>query len=261
MKSNRTRRPLLSAALAACSVAAACSPSELKEPPPQGPSAYRAQVLADLPAAYWRLDEPAGTVMFDQMPNNNRGKIMKGVTLAYAAGATADGDSAMAFDGLDGQIEVPNSASLQIRGGSVTLEAWIRPLALQTGQVMIMAKGTAGVQTEYALALMDGVPAYQAIAEIYVAKAPPLTAGMWSYVVATVAANKELRLYVNGQEAGIFPITTNHAVTTSTQPLVLGNEAASMARFAGVLDEMAIYPAALTAEQVARHFSSAKQSR
>ena len=73
--------------------------------PGQPPSAYRQQILADRPAAYWRLDEKAGTTAFDQAPAT-RSEIR---TLDAGAGATSgDGDAAMFFNGSIGEVVVPS---------------------------------------------------------------------------------------------------------------------------------------------------------
>jgi len=235
----------------------ACS-RELPGPPAQGTSAYRDQVLADQPSGYWRLDEPSGTVAFDQTMNNNRGAISKGVSPGFS-GATGDTDTSMLFDGTHGEIEVPTSTNLQM-SGSVTVEAWIKPTSNQSGQVTILGKGRAGVQTDYGLVLVDGVPGYQSVSELYVATAPPVKPGVWTHLAVTVSKNVLVSFYVNGQDAGSFPSNTGHAVSWSMQPVMIANEAALANRFEGGIDEAAIYPFPLTAEQLAKHFALAQQA-
>jgi hypothetical protein len=239
----------------------ACS-EKPPQPPVQGPSPYRLQVLADKPAGYWRLDEESGAVAFDQTTNANQGAIRSGVTQKYAGATAGDGDTAMFFDGVSGQVAVPSSPSLQMPFGTVTLEAWVKPAGLQRGAIFLLGKGTAGVQTEYGFMLMDGVPAYQSVVERYVASAPPLQPGSWTHLAVTIANNEAGTFYVNGKEAGTFSAKTGHIVTSSTQPVMIGNEAAASMRFVGAIDEPAIYPSVLTAEQLALHVTlAAKASR
>ena len=231
----------------------ACS-EKPAQPPPQGTSAYRQQVLADKPAGYWRLDEASGTVAFDQTANANHGTIVQsGVTVKYAGATTGDGDTGMFFDGLSGQIAVRNSPSLQMRIGAATLEAWVKPVGIQPGTIFIIGKGTAGVHTEYGLVLANGIPGYQSVVELYLSTAPPIATGVWTHLAVTIALNYVGRFYINGKEGGTFPATSGHAITSSTQPVMIANEAGAATRFLGAIDEPAIYSHALTAEELARH--------
>lgn len=226
--------------------------SERQQGSPGAASPYSMQIVADKPVGYWRLNETSGTKIFDQTANGNHGAIGRGVTVGQGGAPTGNGDAAMLFDGTSGQIQIPNAPSLEMAAGAVTIEAWIKPQGLQEGTIFILAKGTAGVQTEYALALANGVPAYQSVAELYVAKTSPLEVGVWTHVAVTVSNNSAITFFVNGKEAGTFSAATNHVVSRSTQPVVMANEAGLETRFFGALDEVALYPSALTAEQVAR---------
>lgn len=255
---NRHER-IAVAVLLACLAVGACGSKEKAPPgpPPQGPSAYRQAVLADMPVGYWRLDETGGPKAFDQSSGANHGTIEGAVTLQHPGATPGDGDKAILFDGK-GRIVVPNGPSLQIGSGALTLEAWVKTRNIQRGQAMIVCKGTAGVQTEYCLVLMDGVPAYQSVVEQYVAKSDPLPTGVWTHLAVAIADNAKGTFYVNGAEAGGFSATTKHVVTSSTHPVVIGTEAGVKARsFTGAIDEPAIYDHTLTAEQVSKHVAAA----
>jgi hypothetical protein len=244
----------------ACLMAAACSKTPPPPgPPPQGPSAYRQAVLSDKPVAYWRLDESAGTKAFDQSSATNHGTFEGAVRLQEPGATSGDGDKAILLD-TQARVVIPNSPSLQIRSGALTLEAWVKRQTNQLGQTVILCKGTAGVQTEYCLVLMDGVPAYQSVVEQYVASGDALPTNVWTHIAVAIADNAKGTFYINGAEAGTFSSTTRHIVTSSTQPIVIGNEAGVKARsFAGAIDEPAIYDYTLTGEQIAKHFAAATQ--
>jgi hypothetical protein len=228
------------------------------QPPKQAPSSYRDQILADHPAGYWRLDELSGTVAFSAT-NAPHGTISNGVTLGYS-GATADGDTAMFFDGRSGQVVVPSAPSLEMKKGSVTLEVWVKYIGEQRGQVTLLGKGAAGVQTEYALVLVAGVPGYQSVVERYLSAAPALKPGVWTHLAVTVADNAVGTFYMNGSNVGTFSEKTGHIVTSSTNPATVANLARASEFFVGGIDEPAIYSYPLTADQLARHFKLASEA-
>jgi hypothetical protein len=116
------------------------------------------------------------------------------------------------------------------------------------------------VWTEYGLVLINGIPAYQSIAESYPApNGNVLTVGVWTHLAVTVASNRVITFYVNGTKTGTVSAATGRVVTASTQPFTIGNEAASATSFRGAIDEPALYDHALTPEQLARHVATATQ--
>jgi hypothetical protein len=245
------RRWRTSTFLALSLTMAACS-----GPRQEPSSAYRKQVLEDSPVAYWRLDETFGTSVFDQTQNNNNGTIEGAVSLQQTGATASDGNAASLFK-KTGQVVVPNNDLLQMKERSVTLEAWIKPTSIQRGEVWILCKGKAGEQTEYGMVLMDGILAYQSIADLYTSKSDVLPQGTWSHVAVTIDRNTTGIFYVNGVEAGTFAPTGNRAITIANQPVMIGNQAGLQATFLGTIDEPAIYPQPLTGEQLLRHVTLA----
>ena len=246
--------------VALCLSMGACGtpPGRSSGPPVQGPSAYREAVLADRPVGYWRLDETDGARAYDQSDAGNHAAIEAVVGLKQMGATTGDGNAAMQFNG-QGRIFVSDSASLQMKS-AITLEAWVKPMTIQRGQTFVVCKGRAGVQTEYCLALMDGIPAYQSVVEQYMATSGALPTGVWTHIAVTIVDNAAGTFYVNGVAAGTFAETTNHIITTSTHPVVVGAEAdATGGWFMGMIDEVAVYDHPLTAERLARHVAAAAE--
>src|SRR6185295_7183135 len=80
-----------------------------------------------------------------------------------------------------------------------------------------------------------------------------ITANSWQHVVLTrTAATKTIRLYVNGALRGTRTYTT--VVASSTRPISIGRSDAANKYVNGRLDEVALYPAALSAAQAAAHY-------
>ncbi len=93
------------------------------------PSAYQAAVVADGPAAYWRLGETTGTTASDVQAANN-GTYTNGPTLAAASLLGQDAaNTAAQFDGSNDYVSVANSSSLS-PASTVSVEAWIKPQAI-----------------------------------------------------------------------------------------------------------------------------------
>ncbi|WP_051367106.1 LamG-like jellyroll fold domain-containing protein [Hamadaea tsunoensis] len=118
--------------------------------PPAG-SAYDTAVLADSPAAYWRLGD-GGTVVADATGHGHTGTY----TGSPTATTLPNGDPATKFNGSTQYATIADGDYLSIPGtGQITVEAWLRPDVLQfshqesTGYVHWMGKGTTG-QHEYA---------------------------------------------------------------------------------------------------------------
>jgi hypothetical protein len=237
-------------------IAAACGRN--LQPRPTEP--YRVQVLADGAVGYWPLDKLAASSVPDQSSFANHGTIAGDAAVLRTSEAANEGQAGMVFRGT-GQVTIPDAASLQMKGGSLTLEIWVKPVSIQRGEVYLLGKGTAGVQTEYALVLMDGVPAYQSVIELYRSNASALKAGVWTHLAVAIAANAAGTFWVNGVQAGTFADGRGNVVTSSTQPVMIGNEAGLKANFLGTLMGPAIYAHALTTEQVARHVTLATDAQ
>ena len=88
-------------------------------------AAYRNQVLADEPLAYWRLGEPSGTSAADASGNGNTGTYGGSPTLGATGALAGDTDTATSFDGVNDNVSVPNNASLNLNG-SFSIEFWAK---------------------------------------------------------------------------------------------------------------------------------------
>ncbi len=78
------------------------------------------------PVGAYSFDEGRGTSVADDSGNGNVGRI---IGAAWARGRYGN---ALRFDGADDMVRVPPSTSLDV-GSGLTLSAWIRPAASQSG--------------------------------------------------------------------------------------------------------------------------------
>jgi uncharacterized protein YceK len=104
-----------------------CGTTASAPAPTTAPKSYSALVLADAPAAYWRMDETTGTAMADSTKNGNNGHYDGIVMLGQPGPLAADGSTAVGLDGATGSMTVPSSTTLQMNW--VTIELWINQRA------------------------------------------------------------------------------------------------------------------------------------
>jgi hypothetical protein len=222
-------------------------------------SSYRALVLADSPAAFWRLDDKACGPE-DASGNGNTGAYAGGPGLGAPA-LIADPDTSVHFDGSDDEINFPDSASLSPTK-AISLEAWVRPdvVPTATGSALqlISMWNTAllflqgGASPKFVFALYDTANSSYAPALV---GTKTVEANTVYDVVGTYDGSK-MRLYVNGSLEATF---ARHGLVNNSS---FGGVIAAKGwgtlpspRFQGRLDEIAIYKTALTPTQVQAHYN------
>lgn len=200
--------------------------------------------------AYWRLGEPSGTTAADSF-GSNTGTHFGGVTPGAAGLLTNDADLAASFDGTNDYVNVPDSAALSPTT-AISVEAWIKPNALDNRRIASKdfilrinpaAEGNAlaflvNIGGSYEPRVSSGV--VPALGSVY-------------HVVGTydsAGGANNLKIYVNGDLRASQ--TRTGTVVDGTGALTIGGTN----YFNGVIDEVAVYNAALSATQVREHYSS-----
>ena len=190
--------------------------------------------------AFWRFDEGSGTTVRDSSGMNNSGTAQNG--MAWTSGKVG---SAGAFDGVDDQVRIADSASVRITGTGLTIAAWVRPTASNGYRVIVHKEG------QYSFALSNGQLTYaDSIAWSYatIGAYGSVPLNTWSYVAVTFDGIV-LRFYVSGAEVGNTPHTGS--VSANTNPVCLASYNCAALRFAGALDDVSLYSRALTPAELA----------
>ncbi len=198
---------------------------------------------AGLVAAYG-FDEGAGSVASDASGRGNDGLVQgpQWVSAGRHGGA-------LSFDGDGDWVSVPDAASLDLTSG-MTLEAWVRPSALDTVWRTVLFKERVGNLSYGLYANRDtGVPD----AQVFVGNAREADAagglriGEWAHLAATFDGSL-LRLYVDGRQAA--QLTVPGPIETSDGALRIGGNSVWREWFAGVIDDVRIYNRPLTATDI-----------
>ncbi len=221
---------------------------------------YRNAVNSDAPAGYWRLGEKSGTTVFDASGAGNTGNYVNSVALNEPGSSPSEVDPAANFS--SGIASIPNSASLNPTS-AITVEAWIKPLAVTNIDKWAVAKVNSSLSIfDYAIYLSTASGSARTV-RFYLSTSGATNAslnaslafgdGQWTYVVGTWDG-ATMRLYINGSQVASTALTgTLHTDPTA---LVVGG-LSSASPFPGLLDETAVYPTALSAARVQAHYSAA----
>ena len=199
------------------------------------------ELVADHPAGYWRLGDPAGsTLAQDASGNALTGSYESGVALGQSGAIS--GDSAAAFSGA--ALVIPAAPTLDLRG-ALSVEAWVRPSAAnQNGGIFEKTVGGAA-NTQFSLFLEGGLVQLRgkvaASGALVTLSGPALALNSWTHLVGTFDGTT-LRLYVNGTS-------------------FIGRLGSGWYPFQGTLDELAVFPTALSAERVRTHYLGGAQLR
>lgn len=231
------------------------------EPPAAlaAPSEYAAQVLADEPVGYWRLGEPSGSAAQDASGLGNHGTYTGDVMPGHPGALAGDPDTAADFMG--GYVSVPDSDSLS-PSGQFTLEAWVN-IDDVCSQHSLVEKYDTPAFNGYLLRVVPGgqLSAFTLGGDGQAAAVTGETVVMpdeWHHVVA-VYDGTSLSVYLDGELDGSVATTVNPLDGAADLKLgARGDDAGT--RLRGVLDEVAVYDHALTAEQIQQHNSLGRQA-
>ena len=218
------------------------------------PGGYPAVVQSHTPIGYWRLNETSGTTAADSSGNGRSGTYTGGYTLAQTTALVGDEGTAVTLNGTSGYVNIPSSTAFDV-STTFTLEAWIKPTAVAIAQGVVNRQGWYCLRIGSPSAGAYSVRDRNAQGPDFVG--PPLTAGVWYHVVFAKPDNTlaNSRLYVNGVAYAPSAVTGGWAPLTGAFALQIGVVDAGEF-YGGVVDEVAIYNYALTAQQVADHYAA-----
>jgi PKD repeat protein len=219
------------------------------------PSAYTQAVLNSGAEHFWRFGETSGRV-YDYAGTADLA-VGTGVARGTAGAITGDADTATTFNGSgEGRASTQTAAP----GPNVfSLETWFRTSSTSGGKLVGYGNQSSGNSSNYDRHLyMDESGRLRfgvwTGAMTTVQSAAGLNDGLWHHVVGSLNA-QGLALYVDGR------LVDSRSDVTAGQPYDgywrIGGDStwAGANYFSGVLDDVAIYPAALTPGTVAEHYT------
>lgn len=214
---------------------------------------YESNVLNDSPLAYYRFGDASGSMTAADIGGRGyTGNLYGGVTPGVSGALAASTDTAMQFDGSTGYVQLPggvNSANWQ----AITLEAWIKPTNASFSGFATIAGNDNPVSTNNGVlfGLTNSiVTLYVGMGTAYYAASASisLVSGTWYHLVAKYNGSN-LVLCINGAQVKVQSGASG-LIATASGPITIGNA------FPGVIDEPAIYPAALATPRIAAHYAA-----
>ena len=197
--------------------------------------------------AAWLFEEGAGTVAEDSSGNGNDGVIEGGPS--WVSGKFGQ---ALDFDGVDDQIIVPDSPSLELE--YLTMAAWVNLRNYLDDQRIIsqevdgapystyslMISGDTDTKLEFRISLDNDRKRIPSIADV------PLN--QWTHVAATYDGANAV-VYINGEVDTIVP--QSGTLLSNDNPVYIGGSQFWVPRFPdGLMDDAALFNVALTQDDI-----------
>jgi PKD repeat protein len=214
------------------------------------PSTYAKSVLSQGALDYWRLDEPSGTAVYDWAGYSDQ-VAGTGVTRG-TPGATGDNDAASTFSGDSTGLSATQSA---IDGPQTfSVEAWFKTTSTSGGKIVGFGNANTGTSTSYDRHLymepngtLDfGV--YNGNTSI-LSSPTPLNDGTWHQAIGTLSPSG-MQLYIDGVRVATRTDATSAQVYQGYWRIGGDSTWNGAQYFGGSIDDVSVYPSALTAQQV-----------
>jgi MYXO-CTERM domain-containing protein len=200
------------------------------------------------PVMYWKLDEASGAAATpaDDAVGTNDG--------THAGTPTPSTDrptlsftnlQSLSFDGVDDQVTRASVTGIAAGATAHTIAMWIKVTALPANRAWIAQLGNEGTGSHHWLLKADGTSQIGMWGGTQ--QFPPLPAdAAWRHVASTYNGTN-LSVYVNGTEVGT---ATAAAFNLQGVPFSIAQVHNGENFFNGLIDDVRIYPRALTATEV-----------
>jgi glucose/arabinose dehydrogenase len=218
---------------------------------------YASAVGADAPFVYWRLGETAGTAAADASGNARPGTYVGGVALNKAGALAGDGNPSVQLDGNDD--DVIRNPITGVGTTAISTDLWLKTTDT-TKEAGIVSYAASSSADEFQLRDYRALRVY--IKGTRVDTGIALNDGQWHHLAVTwTSTGGAVRVYKDGALAfsNSVPVQAGASITGGGA-LVLGQEQdtvgggfESSQAFLGQLDEVALYPTALSAARVSAH--------
>ncbi len=230
------------------------------------PITFASEVLTDGPIGYWRLGEAPGTATAADASGNANTGTYSSMGIELGQPGFHGGDTAALFDGRNGRIVVPNSDVLN--PPNITMEAKVRWDGPNDYQQRILEKSSFAELAQYGLSILpDGhvqveIRTSAATTSVNVKSIGLAAQGAETHIVATYDG-ATIRIFLNG---ALDPSETAAPGSISPKPpdpanptasgVGIGNQIDRDRPFNGLIDEVALYPTALSAGRILAHYQS-----
>ncbi|WP_281423668.1 PKD domain-containing protein [Microbacterium flavum] len=227
--------------------------------PPAPSDAYGAAVYGLSPTLFWRVGEPAGaTKALDAALDANQGTYYGDVTKGVSGALSGVSNTGITLNPSGGtQTGISSDASFS-NPTTFALETWFKTNSTSGGKILGFGNAQTGLSNNYdrhVYMAPDGTVKFGVWtggAQI-IQSGPGLNDNKWHHVVAQMSSNG-MELYIDGALASS---SANTQAQDYTGYWRVGGDSGweGDQYWRGSVDEVAVYPQALTAAQVGSHFT------
>jgi hypothetical protein len=262
-----------------CDPSGSCSPfsprSKKVTVASKNPTGYIKRVLASKPSFLWELSETSGNTAFDAAKHGYRGTYEPGTTKGVKPGPI--GGSTAPATGFAGGLTSGGMVTAQkaiTSPSTFSIELWFRTSTIVGGELAGFSSvqtGTGGTFDRQIWMTNDGHLAFavHGTGQVILSSLA-YNDNTWHHVVATFNTTSGMALYVDGLRVGTNPGHV-HSVysgfwrvgggdltgwSLDVEPNVRPPTAPNNFFITGDIADVAVYPTALTAKQVAQHWAA-----
>lgn len=206
------------------------------------------------PLAQWTFDSISGNTILDSSPNNLHGTIQGGANaITFAPGPQGN---AATFNGSSAFIRTVTDPREALRD-DLTFTVWIKTTSNRT-ETLIAKYDLSGSEDGYIfevtadgyLAMHFGGRNVSLGSRVFVDETNKINDGQWHHVVAIIRTAQDVQFYIDGGLSSVFYSTIGGGAInpqfTIGGPVTPGNNL-----FSGSLDDLRVYPRALTTKEIA----------
>lgn len=237
--------------------------------------AYRDEVLADSPIAYWRLDDSA-TPAVDETGNGHDADVYTSAYTSQTTTAPTWGTMALIDAGMSSDFErddmnglaPENDAAFDV--ASLTIEAWIKVESSSIHQKFFVrddSKGPSSEERSFAFMVVVSTGTLRGL--VFIGGTPHNVEGttlvddrgVYHVVMTYDSASGDLLLYVNGVRDGSENTGGGDVDSAAIPPGIGFQDDANSgleAFFDGLIDEVAFYGAALSGDRIVDHYNAGR---
>lgn len=213
------------------------------------PVSYSAEVLADSPLSYWRLDETSGNAI--DIGSLAVAGVVAGSPTRGVAGLVSDG-TAYTFAGTSG-IETADTAGYPHASESnLTLEMWAKWTEGSTFMCGFTLRDASDATVIEFNRTAGKVGVWRG-GSVIITSAASYNDGNRHHIVAKYTATVGAALFIDGVSVSVSG--TRNGPTGTLRALIAQNWG-GIQRFSGTIDEVAIYGAALSDARIAAHYAA-----
>jgi hypothetical protein len=230
---------------------------------------YQRAVAAAAPTLYYRLNDTAGTAAADSATSPHNGTYSGTWTKSATGNLTCTPNTAVTAAGTSSTV-ISGGQQITAPPAAFTLEAWINTTDSNGGEIIGFGNSQSGTSTSIDRVLYLTSAGKLALGVTTSAGKQSITTtatynnGSWHLVDATFSA-AGASVYVDGGLAATTSTITSTTLTTYTGYWRVGYDNLSgvgwasfstQNQYTGSLDELAVYPTALSGSTIMSHYTS-----